>query len=151
MCNRGARRSAMSLASFEIEVPASVLDDLHERLTSARLPPDAADDWEAGINPRYLRELVDYWRSGFDWRAREAELNRFDHFRATVSGTTLHFIHELGRGEAPLPLLLTHGWPDSFMRFEKLIPLLTDPAAHGGDARDAFSVVVPSLPGTGFS
>ena len=123
-----------------------------QRLSSTRLvPQDDATDWEAGTSPAYLRQLVDYWRSQYDWRAQEAQINRFAHFRATVGGTTLHFIHERGRGDAPLPIVLTHGFPDSFLRFLKLIPLLTDPAAHGGDPRDAFDVVVPSLPGYGFS
>ena len=142
-----------SVEPFEIAVPQSTLDDLATRLAAARFDPAgaSADDWEAGVSPRYLRALVDHWRTGFDWRACEARLNAWPHFRATVGGTTVHFVHQRGRGDAPLPLLLTHGWPDSFLRFEKLIPLLVDPAAHGGDAGDAFDVVVPSLPGYGFS
>jgi microsomal epoxide hydrolase len=103
------------------------------------------------MNPGYLREILEYWRNAFDWRAQERALNGFAQFTATVDGTRLHFLHEKGRGPAPLPLLLTHGFPDSFFRFHKLIPLLTDPASHGGDAADAFDVVVPSLPGYGFS
>src|SRR5262249_6173707 len=97
------------------------------------------------------RKLLEYWRSGFDWRAQETALNRFRHFTAAVGGTRLHFVHEKGRGPAPLPLLLTHGFPDSFYRFHALIPLLTDPASHGADAADAFDVVAPSLPGYGWS
>ena len=99
----------------------------------------------------YLRELITYWRDRFDWRSQEALLNRFQHYRGEVDGTRIHFIHERGQGPSPLPLILTHGYPDSFFRFYKLIPLLTDPAAHGGDPIDAFDVVVPSLPGYGFS
>ncbi len=118
------------------------------RATAAAATPDT---WEDGANPAYLRSLVEYWREAFDWRAQEARLNRFAHFHATVDGARVHLIHERGRGPAPLPLLLTHGYPDSFYRFYKLIPLLTDPAAHGGDAADAFDVVAPSLPGFGFS
>ena len=103
------------------------------------------------MNPAYLRALVAYWRDSFDWSAQEALLNRFHHFRTEIDGTRVHLIHEKGRGPRPIPLLLTHGYPDSFFRFYKLIPLLSDPAAHGGDAEDAFDVVVPSLPGYAFS
>jgi pimeloyl-ACP methyl ester carboxylesterase len=139
-------------APFTIAVPKAVLADLSARLAAARLPAViGGDDWDDGTSPRYLRELVDYWRDDFDWRAQESALNRFAHFREGVDGTAIHFIHERGKGTAPLPILLLHGYPDSFHRFVKLIPLLTDPAAHGGDASDAFDVIVPSLPGYGFS
>jgi pimeloyl-ACP methyl ester carboxylesterase len=143
----------MSLQPFEVAVSEKTLAQLNERLADTRLPPEDEDSasWEAGTSPQYLRQLIDYWRSTFDWRMQEARINRLSHFHATVDDVRLHFIHERGRGEAPLPLVLTHGYPDSFLRFLKLIPLLTDPAAHGGDARDAFHVVVPSLPGYGFS
>ena len=103
------------------------------------------------MNQAYLRKLIAYWQERYDWRAQESMLNRFHHFRGRVDGTAIHLIHEKGRGPAPLPLILTHGYPDSFFRFSKLLPLLIDPAAHGGDAADAFDVVVPSLPGYGFS
>jgi len=142
---------------FTIAIPNNVLEDLHARLAATRLPrghthdDDDAKDWSAGTNPSYLHELIDYWRDHFDWRMQEALLNRFNQFLVTVDGTKLHVIHEKGRGRAPLPIILTHGYPDSFFRFYKLIPLLTDPAAHGGDAMDAFDVVVPSLPGYAFS
>jgi pimeloyl-ACP methyl ester carboxylesterase len=139
------------LSPFKIETPTSVLDDLRGRLQSSRLPANGAEDWNAGTSPAYLRELVAYWRDGFDWRVQETLLNRFHHFRTDVDGTGLHLIHEKGRGSSLLPLILTHGYPDSFFRFYKLIPLLTDPAAHGADPADAFDVVVPSLPGYGFS
>jgi pimeloyl-ACP methyl ester carboxylesterase len=148
----------MSLRPFEISIPEATLEDLRARLAGTLFaegdgdhPDGGAADWEAGISPRYLRQLIEYWRSDFDWRAQEARLNRLPHFRAEVGETTLHFIHQRGRGENPMPLLLTHGYPDSFLRFLKLIPLLTDPAAHGGDPADAFDVVVPSLPGYAFS
>jgi pimeloyl-ACP methyl ester carboxylesterase len=142
----------MSIQPFELSLPQSTLDDLRERLLRTRpVPHDDATDWDAGMSPAYLRQLLDYWRTGYDWRAQEARINRFAHFRAGIDGTNVHFIHERGRGDSPLPIVLTHGYPDSFLRFLKLIPLLTDPAAHGGDPRDAFDVVVPSLPGYGFS
>jgi pimeloyl-ACP methyl ester carboxylesterase len=137
--------------SFEISVPQPVLDDLAFRLGRARLPHEDAKGWDGGMNPSYLRELVAYWRERFDWRAQERLLNRFHHHRAVIGGIRLHFVHEKGRGPSPLPLILTHGFPDSFFRFYKLIPLLADPGSHGADPEDAFDVVVPSLPGYGFS
>jgi pimeloyl-ACP methyl ester carboxylesterase len=142
----------MSIHPFEVAVSDAALCDLQERLERTRFAPDeSADDWSAGANPQYMRELVEYWRTGYAWRQHEARINRFAHYRAKIDGKVVHFIHERGRGDAPLPLVLTHGFPDSFLRFAKLIPLLTDPASHGGDPRDAFDVVVPSLPGYAFS
>lgn len=142
----------MSVRSFEVHVPEATLRDLDERLTGTRWAPDAgATDWEAGTSPVYLRSLVDHWRSGYDWRRREAAMNRFHHYLADVGGATVHFIHERGKGDSPLPIILTHAYPDSFLRFQKLIPLLTDPVAHGAARGDAFDLVVPSLPGFGFS
>jgi pimeloyl-ACP methyl ester carboxylesterase len=138
---------------FCIAVADDVLDDLTLRLERTRWPAipatddDLASTWKAGTNPEYLRELIDYWRTTFDWRARERELARFAHHTISLHSTTIHFIHAPGRGPAPLPIVLTHGFPDSFARFLKLIPLLTDPP----DPRDAFDVVVPSLPGFAFS
>jgi pimeloyl-ACP methyl ester carboxylesterase len=137
---------------FTIAIPDAVLDDLHDRLRRTRWP-DEEDGigWVQGTNLEYLRGLVDHWLHRFDWRAIEAELNRFAQYRAEVGGIGIHFVHERGRGPAPLPLILTHGWPSTFTEFSRVIPLLTNPAAHGGDPRDAFDVVVPSLPGFGFS
>jgi pimeloyl-ACP methyl ester carboxylesterase len=137
---------------FEIHVGEPLLADLAARLESTRLPPEQGPAaWDAGASPAYLRDLLDHWRGHYDWRAEEARLNRFAHFHAEVNGDDIHFIHERGKGARPMPLILTHGFPDSFLRFLKLIPLLTDPAAHGGDSRDAFDVVVPSLPWCAFS
>src|SRR5262249_52430117 len=102
-------------------------------------------------DPAYLREIVDHWRERFDWRAAEAELNRLPQFRADLDGFGVHFVHQRGKGPAPLPLLITHGWPGSFIEMTKILPLLTDPGAHGGDPKDAFHLVIPSLPGYGFS
>jgi pimeloyl-ACP methyl ester carboxylesterase len=137
----------MHARPYDIRVADSTLRDLHARLATTRLGLDDARDWDAGTSPSYLRELVDYWRSGFDWRRQEAELLRFAHFAMTIDSARVHFIHERGRGDAAFPLLLTHGYPDSFFRFHALIPLLTDPE----DPRDAFDVVVPSLPGFAYS
>jgi pimeloyl-ACP methyl ester carboxylesterase len=140
----------MPVESFEVNVPEPVLEDLRQRLAEAVLP-EGPDGWDAGTNATFLRKLVQHWQSGFDWRLQEAAINQFSQFRAPVDGLQIHFIHERGKGPRPLPLILTHGYPDSFLRFAKLIPLLTDPAANGGDAADSFDVVVPSLPGYGFS
>jgi pimeloyl-ACP methyl ester carboxylesterase len=137
---------------FEIHVDDAVLGDLGMRLAATRLPPDqGARGWDAGADPDYLRGLLEHWQTAYDWRAEERRLNRFEQFVATVDGADIHFIHGRGRGPRPLPLILTHGFPDSFTRFLKIIPLLTDPAAHGGHAEDAFDVVVPSLPWCAFS
>jgi hypothetical protein len=125
----------MSVQPFEVKIPDAVLADLHERLANTSMPEaEGSTGWEAGTSPAFLRRLVAHWRSGFDWRLQEAAINRFAHFRAPIDGLQIHFIHERGRGGQPLPLVLTHGYPDSFLRFSKLIPLLTDPAAHGGDS-----------------
>ncbi|WP_375381086.1 epoxide hydrolase N-terminal domain-containing protein [uncultured Sphingomonas sp.] len=118
---------------FLLSTDPSVLDDLQRRLASTRLPPSPEKPgWEDGIDLSYLADLVSHWRDRFDWRSQEAALNRFAHLRGEIRGTPLHFIHERGRGPAPLPLVLAHGWPDRFYRFVKLIPLLTDPAAQYG-------------------
>jgi len=136
---------------FRVHVADQVLADLGERLDRTRWIDEPNDGWERGLNITYLRELVDYWRHTFDWRAEEASMNHFSHFLADLDGRKLHFIHERGRGPDPLPIILTHGFPDSFLRFAKVIRMLADPASHGGDPSDAFDVVVPSLPGYGFS
>lgn len=139
---------------FKIEVPDAVLEDLRARLGETRWPDEVeGSGWGYGTNRAYLRELAAYWRDRFlpDWRRHEEALNRFAHFRQEVEGVGLHFIHERGRGPRPVPLLLLHGWPDSFFRFHRIIPMLADPVRHGGTADDAFDVVVPSLPGFGFS
>ena len=142
----------MDVELFKVAIPQATLDDLQIRLANTRWP-DAQEDtaWDSGTNATYLKELALYWQDQFDWRAQERAINRFAHFRAKVDGVGIHFIHERGEGEKPLPLILTHGYPDSFLRFRKLIPLLTDPGANGADAVDSFDVVVPSLPGYGFS
>jgi pimeloyl-ACP methyl ester carboxylesterase len=142
----------MEVKPFTIEVPDAVLDDLRRRLEATRWPGEIpGSGWDYGTNLGYLQELVAYWRSRFDWRAQEKQLNAFHHYKTTVDGLGLHFIHERGQGPNPLPLIITHGWPSSFFEMYKLIPLLTDPGRHGGDPADAFDVVVPSMPGYGFS
>jgi pimeloyl-ACP methyl ester carboxylesterase len=142
----------MAKTPFQIAVPEPVLEDLRRRLEATRWPDSVTDaGWDYGTSLEYMKELVEYWRTKFDWRAQERALNAFAQFRADVDGLGIHFIYERGKGPKPIPLLLSHGWPDSFVRMVKLIPRLTDPAAYGGSPADAFDVVVPSLPGFGFS
>lgn len=139
-----------TVTPFRIDVPQTALEDLAERLRHVRWPDEVPGaGWSRGVPLDYLQAVVTYWRDEFDWRVREAELNAFAHFKSASDG--LHFIHERGKGPNPTPLLLLHGWPDSFYRMIKVIPMLTDPARFGGDPDDAFDVIVPSLPGYGFS
>ncbi|AIQ29946.1 MULTISPECIES: epoxide hydrolase family protein [unclassified Paenibacillus] len=142
----------MPIERFQIHVSDEILEDLKYRLDHVRWPdPLEGSDWERGSDQSYLRSLVTYWREQFDWRAREAELNRLSHFRCNVDGIDVHFVHERGKGPNPQPIILTHGWPDSFVRYEKIIPMLTDPERYGGNPEDSFDVIVPSVPGFGFS
>jgi len=137
---------------FRVDLPEAVLEDLRARLARTRLPDEPPlEPWSTGTSVEYLRGLLAYWRDGFDWRAQEAKLNAFRQFSVPVAGIELHFIHEEGRGPAPMPLLVSHGWPGSVFEFYKLIPMLTDPARFGADPADAFTVVAPSLPGYVFS
>lgn len=137
---------------FTISVPDDALTDLMDRLRQVRWT-DQLDGigWEQGTDRSYLESLVNYWRSNFDWRVQEAQLNKFAQFRATIGDQPIHFVHERARSGGGLPLIITHGWPGSFAEMAKIIPMLTDPEAHGADGADAFDVVVPSLPGYGFS
>ena len=142
----------MPIEPFRIAIPEADLADLRQRLARARLaPPIDEQGWSQGVAPAFLRTLLDRWANGFDWRAQEARLNALPQYRTQVKGETIHFVHQPGTGPAPIPLILTHGWPGSFIEFERILPLLTDPGAHGADPVDAFHVVVPSLPGYGFS
>jgi pimeloyl-ACP methyl ester carboxylesterase len=142
----------MTAERFSIQIPEDVLIDLKYRLDHIRWPDQLENvAWERGTEKGYLQSLVSYWSEQYDWRAQEAELNRLPQFRCTVDGVDVHFIHERGRGPNPLPIILTHGWPDSFIRYKKMIPFLADPARYGGDPNDAFDVIVPSIPGFGFS
>ena len=137
---------------FEVHIGDDVLEDLHRRLDATRWPDELpGTGWDYGSNMDYMKELVDYWRNDFDWRAQERLINSFSHFKAPVGGLGIHFIHERGQGPNPMPLVITHGWPGTFFEMHKIIPLLVDPASHGGDPGDSFDVVAPSLPGFGFS
>ncbi|MFC8194465.1 epoxide hydrolase family protein [Streptomyces sp. NPDC057298] len=139
---------------FTVQTDPAVLEDLRARLRATRWPDTPEDaGWSLGTDIAYLRELVAYWADGFDWPVQEAALAQLPRFRVTLGGLGIHFVH--ARAVAPagpvLPLVLSHGWPDSFWRYSKVIPLLTDPGAHGADPADAFDVVVPDMPGYGYS
>ena len=135
-----------------IDVPQPVLDDLYERLRRTRWPDEVpGTGWSRGVDLSYMKELIAYWLDEYDWRKQEAEPNRFPHFMADVDGLAIHFIHQQGKGPNPLPLFMMHGYPWSFVLLLRILPMLTDPASHGGDPEDAFTVVVPSMIGYGLS
>jgi pimeloyl-ACP methyl ester carboxylesterase len=137
---------------FSIAIPDSALADLNRRLDLTRWPDkETVDDWSQGIPLAYVQELCGYWKDHYDWRAREARLNRFPQFKTSVDGVGIHFIHVRSKHPDALPLIMTHGWPGSMAEFQNVIEPLTDPTSHGGDPADAFHVLCPTLPGYGFS
>jgi len=142
----------LDVRPFKIHIEEGLLQDLQRRLSATRWPltldPESSAD---GASLALVQRLIEHWRTCFDWRAQEQRLNRLPQFIANIDGLSVHFIHQRGNGPAPLPLVITHGWPGSFVEMERIIPLLTDPGAHGGDPADAFHIVAPSLPGYGFS
>src|SRR5947208_3011959 len=141
----------MHIAPFTIRVPDAVLSDVTTRIRNTRWPPQAPGTaWAQGTDLDYLKRLLSYWADGFDWRAQERWLNSFAHFRAELDGIHIHFVHERARAGNGIPLILTHGWPSAFLEFLPLVPLLTNPKDHGIDG-PAFDLVIPSLPGYGFS
>lgn len=140
------------IRKFQLEVTDAVLDDLKKRLSMTRWPnKETPEDWSQGIPLGYMQELCDYWQHEYDWRAREERFNRFPQFITEIDGVDIHFIHLPSVHENARPLIITHGWPGSVVEFHKVIEPLADPTAHGGNTEDAFHVVVPSLPGYGFS
>ena len=142
----------MSIQPFTIAIPQATLDDLRARLARTRWTDEVeGSGWTHGADLGYMKELADYWQHIYDWRKHEAALNTFAQFKTDVDGVGIHFIHERGKGPNPTPLLLIHGFPDSFYRYHKVIERLTDPAKYGGDPNTSFDVIVPSIPGTGFS
>jgi epoxide hydrolase len=145
-------QAGIDIRPFRIEIPQDALDDLHERLVRTRFAaPAPDDDWAFGTPVEYLRETVAYWRDSFDWRAQEERMNRFPHYLTEIDGQTIHFVHVRSAEADATPLLLTHTYPGSFADFLDMIEPLADPVAHGGRAEDAFHVVIPSIPGFGFS
>lgn len=142
----------MSIQPFKIAIPQDALDDLRARLAATRWPQQLPGvGWDRGVPLDYLKDLADYWRTGYDWRRYEARLNAFPQFTTRIDGQTIHFLHVRSPEPGALPLLITHGYPSSVAEFINLIGPLTNPRAHGGEGTDAFHVVAPSLPGFGFS
>src|SRR3954470_22436598 len=142
----------MTPKKFKLQVPEAAIADLKHRLHLTRFP-DAApgEPWAYGTSVDYMRELMSYWKDDFDWRVQESALNEFPQFKVALHDIDLHYLHIPGVGPKPYPLLLMHGWPGSVFEFLDIIPRLTDPARFGGDPRDAFTVIAPSLPGFGLS
>jgi pimeloyl-ACP methyl ester carboxylesterase len=141
-----------AIEPFRIEASDEQLSDLRRRLRATRWPErETVDDWSQGIPLAYVQDVCAYWADKYDWRAREARLNRFPGFRTPIDGLRIHFLHVRSPHADALPLVITHGWPGSVVEFHKVIEPLANPTAHGGEARDAFHVVCPSLPGYGFS
>src|SRR5439155_15438555 len=137
---------------FKIQVPDNVLAELKRRLAQARFADEFQDaGWDYGTNLAYLKSIVEYWRDRYDWRAKEKRLNDFDHFKTNIDGVDIHFIHQRSKNANAMPLLLLNGWPSSIVEYSKVIGPLTDPVAYGGRAEDSFHVVIPSMPGFGFS
>ena len=141
----------MEIAPFTVAIPDSDLEDLIARVRNTRWPDDVVPDWSRGVPTAYARKLAAYWADEFDWRAQEAELNTFPQFTTEVDGQTIHFVHVRSAVPDATPLLVLHGYPSSFVETIRMIGPLVDPVAYGGRAEDAFHVVVPSLPGFGFS
>jgi pimeloyl-ACP methyl ester carboxylesterase len=142
----------MEAKRFQIDIPESSLIDLQYRLKHTRWPDELNDSkWEYGTNLSYLKELTKYWQSDYNWRTHERKLNEWPQYKVMIDGQEIHFIHVRSSVPNALPIILTHGWPDLFLRFEKIIPLLTEPESFGRNASDAFHVVIPSLPGFSFS
>lgn len=144
--------SGEAIVPFRVEVPQTMLDDLQARLALTRWPEaETVRDWSQGAPLRRLQALVEHWRDHYDWHRCEAQLNAFPHYRSLIDGLGVHFIHVRSPHANALPMILTHGWPGSMVEFLEVIGPLTDPTRHGGKAEDAFHVVIPSLPGYGFS
>ena len=148
----GATAAQDEIETFQVRVSDAELEDLQRRLENIRWPPDSpGEPWSYGTDRAYLQELLEHWRDRYDWRAHESQLNSFNHYTTTIDGQLIHFIQERGRGPAPLPLVMSHGWPGTVWEMLPSVRRLANPALFGGEAQDAFSVVVPSIPGFGFS
>jgi pimeloyl-ACP methyl ester carboxylesterase len=142
----------MNIQPFTINISQEALDDLHDRLDRTRWPDELPGvGWDYGVPLAYAKELAEYWRKGYNWRKHEAKLNRYPQFTTAIDGQNVHFLHVRSPEPDALPLILTHGWPGSIVEYMEVIDPLNDPQAHGGDPGDAFHLVIPSLPGYGFS
>ena len=144
--------TAEEIRPFRIDVSDADLEDLRDRLARTRLPDELPGvGWSYGVSRDFVNEMTEHWRTSFDWRKQEAVLNEFPQFTTTIDGTNVHFLHVHSPEPNAMPLILTHGWPGSVAEFLDVIGPLTDPVSHGGDAADAFDLVIPSIPGYGFS
>lgn len=142
----------MAIEDFNISVSDELLADLSQRLKNSRWANGKnGSGWEYGTDKNYLKDFISYWIDGYDWKSQERELNKYPQFKCVIDDVDIHFFHIKGKGTNPLPIILSHGWPDSFIRYQKIIPLLTDPLSFGRNENDSFDVVIPSLPGFGFS
>ena len=142
----------LELKPFQIDVPLSEIEYLQKRLHETRWPEsETTNDWSQGVPLSYAKDICEYWANQYDWPSRQRQMNRFEHFKTVISDLDIHFIHAPSKEAEARPLILTHGWPGSIVEFLKVIDPLRDPVAHGGEAKDAFHVVCPSLPGYGFS
>jgi hypothetical protein len=145
-------RTDVDIHPFSIDIPQSQLDDLRDRLARTRWPDELPGvGWSRGVPLGYLEELAEYWRTSYDWRKYEAMLNELPQYTTTIDGASVHFVHRRSPEPDALPLIMTHGWPGSFMEFLDVIGPLSDPRGHGDDPTDAFHLVIPSIPGFGFS
>lgn len=142
----------MTIQNFNIDISDELLNDLSTRLKNTRWANGRESlQWEYGTNKAYLKDFVAYWIEEYDWKVQEKYLNTYPQFKCNVDGVDIHFFHIKGKGENPMPIILSHGWPDSFIRYQKVIEMLTDPTRFGRDSKDSFDIVIPSLPGFGFS
>jgi pimeloyl-ACP methyl ester carboxylesterase len=151
MSNQQLERMSARIEPFRIAIPPMQLDDLIGRLGLTRWPDDVGTGWERGVPGAYMRQLASYWQSGYDWRDQEARLNLLPQFSTEIDGQTIHFVHVRSAVPDALPLVLLHGWPGSFVEFLRVIGPLVDPGAYGGTDADACDVIIPSIPGFGFS
>ena len=148
----GGDHSDAEILPYRVEIPQADLDDLHRRLAQTRWPDELPGvGWSRGVPLAYLKDLAEHWRTGYDWRKHEAALNEHPQYTTAIQGQTVHFLHLRSSSPEAVPLLLLHGWPGSVVEFLDVVGPLTDPAGHGGEVADAFHLVVPSLPGHGFS
>jgi pimeloyl-ACP methyl ester carboxylesterase len=152
MCATTEQSGAAAIRPFSVEIPDEALEDLRRRVAAVRLPArELVDDRSQGVQLKTIQALARYWTGEYDWRRCEAGLNALPQFKTEIDGEDVHFIHVKSRHEDALPLIVTHGWPGSVIELLEVVGPLTDPTAHGGDAEDAFHLVLPSLPGYGFS
>ena len=145
------RATGTDIRPFKIDIPQATLDDLQRRLDQAKWPDELPGDGDYGVRQSYIRSLADRWQNGYDWRAVEARINQYPQFTTEIDGQLVHFLHVRSPEPNAFPLIVTHGWPGSIVEFLGIIDALTDPRANGGDPANAFHLVIPSIPGYGFS